>query len=429
MTSPLQVLRVLGERSFAEVGEPLLAVPEEGRGLLAVAGEPGFAGTTTVAVYSTRDLGCRAMLRTRFSVNALAFHPTMPLLAVGTGEYDGGYMFEGELLLLDWERGITTSLMENEFGRQVLGLTWLDEQALRVLLAPPDDWRDPKAHLEGHVAIVRRADWPAVPPRSLTGTDLAGPRVTAPRSDGQVEARRAVLALSPDWEHRRHVMAVKTLPDGAVLATVGREGGNQEPPARTALADGLLIANEPTEDSGRGDLRIRHATRNYVYEAPHGWRNLKETWLSVRLPSDTGLRRLFPFPWETGEAHFPGPGAEVGNGDLVYAGTVRNRRGQEPGRAFVVRRGATDGTLRWVFRTNRDALDAATDLVTDTATAYIAYGSGELVALDLHNGTPRWRHPLTIHGLPTIPTALTMTKTGRLLVGTADGRVLECATT
>ncbi|WP_371503530.1 hypothetical protein OG871_01415 [Kitasatospora sp. NBC_00374] len=108
MDSPLRVLHVLGHRSFAEIGQPVLAVPDEGRGLLAVAGERGFAQTATVAVYGTGNLACRAVLRTRFPVHALAFHPTAPLLAVGTGEYDGGYFFEGELLLLDWGQGCPT---------------------------------------------------------------------------------------------------------------------------------------------------------------------------------------------------------------------------------------------------------------------------------------------------------------------------------
>ncbi|KDN88210.1 hypothetical protein [Kitasatospora cheerisanensis] len=184
MTSPLQVLRVLGDRPFAEAGEPVLAVSDEGRGLLAVAGGPAFARTATVAVYGVGDLRCRAALRSRFPVHALAFHPTEPLLAVGTGAYDGGYLFEGELLLLDWETGSATTLVEHDFGRQVLGLTWLDGQTLRVLMAPPDDHQDGRAHVEGHVAVVRRPNWRAAAPRSLTGADLAGPRVPAPAPRG-----------------------------------------------------------------------------------------------------------------------------------------------------------------------------------------------------------------------------------------------------
>ncbi|WNZ08031.1 hypothetical protein [Streptomyces sp. 11x1] len=89
---------------------------------------------------------------------------------MGTGNYDGGYFFEGELLLLDLESGTATSLIEDGPGRQVLGLEWLDDQRLRVLTAPPDDWDDEDAWTEGHIAVVRRADWRAVPPRSVPRT-------------------------------------------------------------------------------------------------------------------------------------------------------------------------------------------------------------------------------------------------------------------
>ncbi|AUY52401.1 hypothetical protein [Streptomyces sp. CB01881] len=425
MTSPFRVLHVLGDRPFAEVGQPVLAVSDEGRGLLAVADEPGFAGVATTGVYGTGDLGCRAVLRTRFPVHALAFHPTAPLLAVGTGEYDGGYFFEGELFLLDWETGATTSLIEHDFGRQVLGLTWLDEQALRVLMAPPDDWKDRKAHVEGHAAVVRRPDWGAVAPRSLTGADLAGPRVPAPRTDGEDAAHRVLSALGPDWEPRRHVLAVEELLDGAVLATLDREEGDPEPPVCTALADGLLIQHRTTAYVDRRErLRIRYGSRDYVNQAPGAGRKSKRHWLSVRSPEGKGVQPLFPFSWEPGETHFPGPGVETDDGDLVHAGTVYDGRGLQPGGSFVVRRAATDGAPRWVFRTDH----VATDLDIEPDTAYLAYRNGELVALDLHDGTLRWRHRLAVAGVPAVPTALTVTGPGRLLVGTADGRVLDCAT-
>jgi outer membrane protein assembly factor BamB len=123
--------------------------------------------------------------------------------------------------------------------------------------------------------------------------------------------------------------------------------------------------------------------------------------------------------------HFPGPGAETDGGDLVYAGTVYNGHGLQPGGSFVVRRTITGGAPRWVFRTDH----VATDLDTAAGTAYVAYRDGELLALDLHDGSLRWRHRLTLAGVPVIPTALTATAPGRLLIGTADGRILDCATT
>ncbi|MEU9447636.1 hypothetical protein [Streptomyces sp. NPDC048277] len=133
----------------------------------------------------------------------MAFHPRRPLLAIGTGKYDGGYFFEGELLLLHMKTGVVASPIENDFGRQVLGLEWLDERSLRVLMAPPDDWQDEAAHASGHVAVVDRADWTAVPARSLGGRDLAGPRTHAPRPDPHEASQRAVATLRSLWRAQR----------------------------------------------------------------------------------------------------------------------------------------------------------------------------------------------------------------------------------
>ncbi|AUG80919.1 hypothetical protein CFP65_6255 [Kitasatospora sp. MMS16-BH015] len=184
---------------FAGLGELLLAVRDHRRGLLAAAGSDGY-GLFRVTDRARR----RWLLHAEHPVNALAFHPSLPLLAVGTGEYDGGYLFEGELLLVDLATGAARSLFEDHFGRQVLGLEWPDDHGLRVLLAPPDDWKDSKAHREGHLAVIHRTDWATVPAGSLTGTDLAGPRVPAPRPDHREAARRTVARLLSPPTRRHH---------------------------------------------------------------------------------------------------------------------------------------------------------------------------------------------------------------------------------
>ncbi|MFD9225302.1 hypothetical protein ACFWDI_36065 [Streptomyces sp. NPDC060064] len=189
--------------AFLGIGDPLLAVHDERRGLLAAAGTDVHGRTTPVAVYKSRSFVRSALIRSRFPVHAMAFHPRRSLLAVGTGRYDGGYFFAGELLLLHLKTGAVLSLIEHELGRQVLGLEWLDEQSLRVLMAPPDDWHDEAAHEHGHVAVVGRPDWTAVPAQSLTGGDLAGPRIPAPRPDPREAAQRAVATLRSVWEAQR----------------------------------------------------------------------------------------------------------------------------------------------------------------------------------------------------------------------------------
>lgn len=210
MTS-LPVDRPAGDSPFAELGEPILAVTATRRQLVAVAGADEYGGARTVGVFDVTDRARRRLLlETHFPVQAMAFHPTLPMLAMGTGDYDGGYLFEGELLLLDLDSGAVRSLIEHHFGRQVLGLEWLNDRDLRVLMAPPDDWKDAKAHVEGHVAVVSREDWAAVRARSLTERHLAGPRVPAPRPDGREAARQLVARLTSPPTRRHHPTGTRT---------------------------------------------------------------------------------------------------------------------------------------------------------------------------------------------------------------------------
>lgn len=99
------------EDPFAEIGDPVLAVADKRRGLVAVAGAHEYDEAKTVGVFHVTDRTCRWLLHSRHPVNAMAFHPTLPLLAVGSGEYDGGYYFVGELLLLHLETGTALSLI------------------------------------------------------------------------------------------------------------------------------------------------------------------------------------------------------------------------------------------------------------------------------------------------------------------------------
>ncbi|GGS94407.1 hypothetical protein GCM10010254_12930 [Streptomyces chromofuscus] len=74
---------------------------------------------------------------------------------------------------------------------------------LRFLMAPPDDWKDHKAHVDGHVAVVHRSDWTTVAAKSLSGRDLAGPRGPVPRLDHREAAERTVARLAVP-QTRRH---------------------------------------------------------------------------------------------------------------------------------------------------------------------------------------------------------------------------------
>ncbi|MEV6393873.1 hypothetical protein AB0M39_03675 [Streptomyces sp. NPDC051907] len=542
MPGSLTIHRILGDHPFAEIGKPSTVAINEERGLVAVGGDLGFlqwSGCATatdrfrpyrVGIYGAEDLLCRWVLESRWPVHSFAFHPTLPIVAVGTGAYDGGYAFEGELLILDLRSGRSTSVICGE--REVLHVEWRSERDLGLVVAPPDDHAFDKAHAHGFAVVVERFDWSDVARGSVQQKELSGQWVEFERPAMKEAASRGIeslarLAGEPWWEPRRQVWDVQRLQDGRVLACL--EGVLAE----AWLPDGQLEWRVPDEEGGRqlavraGQLdawvnverrRVRWVGRERVTDPPlvvrvslddgrvldslrldssvafatrdDGWLALRSTDLDrchqglaalvrptgeapeVRVPlggfdlfnhafpirrsrqllflqgkerepwrdkwvvavnpagpdGEPPVRQLFPLDWEAkGARHlFGGPGLEIGNAenrDLVHAGAVHDGAGLLPGNAFVVRRSIRDGAVRWVFAADFPA----TALDGDESTVFVAFNSGELVALQTSDGAVRWRQHLEVGGQPVVPLSLTLTRPGRLLIGTVDGRILECS--
>ncbi|MFI5532143.1 hypothetical protein ACIA8O_26770 [Kitasatospora sp. NPDC051853] len=534
LPAPLSVRRVLGDHPFAEIGKPVVAVRNEARGEVAVGGSLGdlsWPGRQVqgwdghrVAVYGTGDLGCRHLVSSHWPVRSLAFHPTLPLLAVGTGAYDGGYMFEGELLLVDLTDGTVVSALEHH--REVRQVSWREDgRALGLLLAPPDEDSAEKPFSRGFEVLVEREDWRTVTGRSVTSRELTGPSAKAKRGRGAAKkAARALLAgLADGWSPRRQVWAVEALADGRVLAALegtalecwlpdgepgwslpDADGGRQLsvlPDATAAwvhvprptrwtgsewedvagtvelrsLADGSLVgtAEVPfpasmTADT-RGwvalrDTRVEKSKSALVLVSPEGrvvtgptvggydpfnhhldvrrspellflQGKRKKPWKDKRLVSltpatETGrgeVHELFPLEWDTDrKGHlFGGPAVRLSTGGeaLVHAGRVHHGHGLMPGHVFVARRSFPDGAPQWLLTADHPV----TALDTDGRTVYAAFTSGELAALDAVDGTVRWRIPLEVDGTPTVALSLTAAAPGRLLLGTVDGRILDCS--
>ncbi|MEV4560495.1 hypothetical protein AB0K51_26350 [Kitasatospora sp. NPDC049285] len=501
----LRIDRVLADRPFAETGRPRVAVADEQRGLLAVAGDVRHGRPAPVAVYRTSDLTCVAVLRARCPANALAFHPELPLLAVGTGEYDGGYHNVGELLLLDLESGLATSAFHDAYGRTVRELEWLDGRSLRLYLEPVT--KDVSEAQVEHLVDLHRTDWRALELRSVRSSELrhstTRPFAAHPRPDpGGVLDR-----YHPGRDPRRLVHAVELLDDGRVLASLDGVllecrlpsgevswsvpaaacGGMQlvvAPDQRSAwvyagpsylpgvpdsvsridLSDGTRTAR--VRLSAAADLHVDPAGLPVL--APRGLRvrrgggmltslfhgepgAVRERWVGTTVPvplpgaeepfvpsappvGELGPlfdpawappRLLFPLALAPGEDHDDGPGVELPGGDLLQAGARWRREGRRPGDCYVARRDPVDGAARWVFRTDRPAVV----LDTDDTTAYAGYANGDLLALALADGTLRAWTRLTVRGAALVPTALTVTAPGRLLIGTECGRLLDCTTT
>jgi hypothetical protein len=139
------------------------------------------------------------------------------------------------------------------------------------------------------------------------------------------------------------------------------------------------------------------------------------------------VRRLFPLEWDTTrDRHlFGGCGAYLDDRAgpaIVHTGTVHDGKGLLPGNVFVVRRAYPDGAPRWVFTADHQA----TALDVDTEHVYVALNSGELVILRAVDGTVRARRLLKVDGHPVVPLSLARQGADRLVIGTLDGRVLDC---
>ncbi|MFE6165854.1 PQQ-binding-like beta-propeller repeat protein [Streptomyces sp. NPDC056486] len=525
MTLAPIVRRVLGDGPFAEMGEPALAVADERSRTVAVGGDLGhiqWSGSGTadsrwtghrIGVYERDGLRCLHLVRSGYPVRSLAFHPVLPLLAVGTGHYDGGYFFRGELLLIHLDSGDVVSALQHP--REVLGVEWRSERALRLALAPCDDWENPQAHEQGHAAVVARSDWSAVEQGAIGAEELTATAKPVVQPDHSAEARRFLADLAASagrqWSVRRRVWAVEGTEDGRVLAALDgvlaeswlpsgdllwavedeeggrqlvlasdgtsvwtnaerhgrREGGRWETSAprlaRIAVETGdvletlspgvftVLVAggrrtilrplggrrkrperllmfdlDGPVDgpevshfDLFNHPFAVRHASRPYILVGSDPDKPHKDKWVTA-LDTDGTLRRLFPHSWAPQEHHFGGPGAEIGQ-SLVYAGAVHHGQGLQPGGAYVVRR-SLNGSVQWRHRTDHPA----TALDTDGDTLYVAYNSGALTALDANDGSARWHTELKIDGASTTALSRAVAPQGHLLIGTVDGRILEC---
>ncbi|MFD7445062.1 hypothetical protein [Streptomyces sp. NPDC059909] len=533
MTHPLIIRRVLGDRPFAEVGEPRTAAEDPRHGHIVVGGNIGAIrwpslGTAAIdrwpqyriGVYRADDLSCRHLHHSYWPVNSIDFHPSLPLAAVGTGRYDGSWDFDGELLLVDLESGTVTTALEER--REVLAVEWLDDRRLRLQVSPEDRDSD-HAFTHAFETVIEREDWSAAADRIIGYRQLIGPRVRRVHPPDAEHAhdllRDRGAGATVGWTLRRQVWAAETLDDGRVLAALqgarlecwrpsgelqwavpDLDGGRQihvcadqrsawvhvrhtgrltesgwrragNLVQRIALDDGRSLeefdpGHAVTFTAGRGGwLAVREAwpardqgqtvlltpdnteaarftlpnhdffaarrgSEPLFVQRPEGQAASGRQWVvAIALEETDGspsVRRLFPLEWDGDRTMhlFAGPGIQVGNDALIYAATLHDHRGLLSQNSFVVRRRLAGGAPQWVYGTDQPV----TALDGDDETVFAAHRSGRIVAIDASNGSPRWERDLHVAGLPVVPLSLTVPRAGRLLIGTVDGRILDCET-
>lgn len=218
---------VLGSGAFREVGQP--SEIETAGDLVAVAGSlgtPQWAGASLqrvvggtgwerVGIYDRSTLECSVLVPLRWPVNVLAFDPTARYLAIGAGSYDGGWCYEGELVLVDLERRDVVSMLREE--REVLDVAWAGDGALDIVVSPATDEDEPAPRR----FRVPHPLWAGFGRRSISLAELESVACEPPpASEIKVERELSQIAGSAGQSHaaRRQVWDVHVNAEGEVLA-------------------------------------------------------------------------------------------------------------------------------------------------------------------------------------------------------------------
>ncbi len=243
---------VLGNGVFREIGEPRrvetsgdivavagsMGVPQwAGASLERVVGGPGWE---RVGVYDRVTLECRVLVPLRWPVNALAFDPAAKYLAIGAGSYDGGWCYEGELVLVDLERSDVVSLLREE--REVVGLSWAADGAIEIDVSPATDEDDP----EPRRFRIPHELWVDFGRKSVSLAEMQPVTCESPQAEAEVAQQLSEIAASAGRSHavRRQVWDVHVDASGEVTACL--EGVRLE----VWAPSGERKLFEPTE--GRG---------------------------------------------------------------------------------------------------------------------------------------------------------------------------------
>ncbi|MEU3746564.1 MULTISPECIES: hypothetical protein [Streptomyces] len=202
-----------------------------------------------VAVYRTADLSCAHVLTVAMETDTMAFHPTLPLLAIGFDNSDA-YMREGRLVLLEPGSGHRVDLADPQWGVELV--RWTDASTLELTFCAMHDG----VEFERSRAVVAREEWRGLAPDDLGLSDLhklpLDPDAPLPHPDRD-PAPQALRALAEraglSYDGRGGVRAVAGLSDGRVLAT------RKHTALECRAPDGTLLWSVPAP-SAAGGTRI-----------------------------------------------------------------------------------------------------------------------------------------------------------------------------
>lgn len=220
---------VLGSGPFREIGRPsAIAIAGD---LVAVGGSLGLpqwagaslqrvvggSGWERIGVYERATLECSVLVPSRWPVHALSFDPSASYLAIASGSYDGGFFYEGELLLVDVGRREAVSLLRE--SREVKDVGWAADGAVEIVVSPTSDEDDPELR---RFRIPHRL-WAAFEPRSVSLDELESGLCDPPAATaGEVDRELDLLAerAGDSRTVRRQVWDVDIDASGDVLASL-----------------------------------------------------------------------------------------------------------------------------------------------------------------------------------------------------------------
>ncbi|MFC9948554.1 outer membrane protein assembly factor BamB family protein [Streptomyces pratensis] len=205
-----------------------------------------------VAVYRAADLSCAHLLTFTMEAESIAFHPVLPLLAIGLDNGDE-YGREGGLTLLECGTGHRVDFTDPEWG--IEPVRWLDDHTLELIFFAVDDGDD---HLMARATLVRE-NWlgltsDAIDLTGLDRTPLAPEdrRVYDDMSPAQPLLRALAERAGRGYDAQGGVRAVAGLGNGRVLAT------RKHVAVECWAADGSALWSVPAP-SASGGTRIEVA--------------------------------------------------------------------------------------------------------------------------------------------------------------------------
>ncbi|WP_405808640.1 hypothetical protein OG524_01255 [Streptomyces sp. NBC_01520] len=456
-----------------------------------IAGSSVMHRHSRVAVYRAADLSCAHLLTFTMEAGSIAFHPTLPLLAVGLDNGDE-YDRAGGLTLLKCDTGHRVDFTDPAWG--IEPVRWLDDGTLELILFALDDGVD---HLMARATVVRE-NWLGLTSDALdltaldrTPIDLDAPRVYDEVSPAQPLLRTLAERAGRGYDAQGGVRAVAGLGNGRVLAT------RKHVAVECWAADGSALWSVPAP-SASGGTRIEVASdeRSVRVAVAGPDARARTDFLLVDTADGTVLdRHSVPFSaamsartdgvWAIRDTYDRSIGTEppappntqifaAGGSDLIGSVHVPDRYDLVPlqarrcpellygrsGRNVVAL--APDGAIETVLF-SVDAPLGRVVYVSDGAGAALLHGHRELVRRRFPSGKVLWGRPLesevidldshagVLHALcaddslvsldaadgtvlrrhplpPYQPLSLYAAPDGTTLVGTTAGQILRCPT-